>query len=64
MRLLHEEHRCITEHYITGALHYITSLATFSVPHRRFDHMHIDIVGPLPPSREGHTHLLTMVDRF
>ena len=39
-------------------------LATFSVPHRRFDHVHIDIVGPLPPSREGHTHLLTMVDRF
>ena len=29
----------------------------------RFSHMHIDIVGPLPPS-EGFTHLLTMTDRF
>jgi len=43
--------------------HQSTSGKTFSVPHRRFDHVHIDIV-PLPPSREGHTHLLTMVDRF
>ena len=25
--------------------------------------MHMDIVGPLPPSREGYTHLLTMIDR-
>ena len=35
----------------------------FKVPHRRFDHIHIDIVGPLPPS-QGYTHLLTIVDRF
>ena len=25
--------------------------------------MHVDIVGPLPPSGEGYTHLLTMIDR-
>ena len=35
----------------------------FEVPHRRFDHIHIDLVGPLPPS-QGYTHLLTIVDRF
>lgn len=29
----------------------------------RFSHVHIDIVGPLPPSN-GFTHLLTCVDRF
>ena len=29
----------------------------------RFSHVHIDVVGPLPASR-GHTHLLTVVDRF
>ncbi|CAL9689822.1 unnamed protein product [Knipowitschia caucasica] len=34
----------------------------FVVPERRFDHVNIDLVGPLPPSR-GFTYLLTMVDR-
>ena len=29
----------------------------------RFSHLHVDIVGPRPPSREGFTHLLTMIDR-
>ena len=35
---------------------------TFSVPERRFDHVNVDLVGPLPPS-QGFTYLLTMVDR-
>ena len=39
------------------------SFGTFNVPHRRFDHIHVDLVGPLPPS-DGFTHLLTIVDRF
>ena len=38
-------------------------LHTFEVPTARFEHINIDIVGPLPPSR-GYTHLLTIVDRF
>eukprot|EP00731_Ephydatia_muelleri_P034119 Em0047g38a len=38
-------------------------LETFNVPHLRFDHIHVDLVGPLPPSN-GFTHLLTIVDRF
>ena len=33
------------------------------MPDCRFGHVHVDLVGPLPPS-EGHTHLLTVVDRF
>ena len=37
-------------------------LAPFVVPERRFDHVHVDLVGPLPPSH-GYTYLLTMVDR-
>ena len=37
-------------------------LEPFPVPARRFDHVHVDLVGPLPPS-QGFTHLLTMVDR-
>ena len=37
-------------------------LEHFAVPERRFDHVNIDLVGPLPPSH-GFTYLLTMVDR-
>ena len=43
--------------------HTITPLATFSTPDARFDKVHIDIVGPLPPSR-GFRYLLTCIDRF
>jgi hypothetical protein len=38
-------------------------LKEFAVPSRRFEHINIDLVGPLPPCR-GMTHLLTIVDRF
>ena len=43
--------RCI----VTQSLHYN--------PDARFNTVHIDLVGPLPPS-QGHTYLLTCVDRF
>jgi transposase InsO family protein len=33
------------------------------IPQRRFSHVHIDIVGPLPASEDGFLYLLTMVDR-
>jgi hypothetical protein len=36
--------------------------AEIPVPHRRFAHIHVDLVGPLPPSR-GHTYLFTIIDR-
>jgi transposase InsO family protein len=32
------------------------------IPSRRFSHIHIDLVGPLPSS-QGHTHILTVIDR-
>ena len=32
------------------------------VPTRRFSHIHVDLVGPLPPSK-GCTHLFTIIDR-
>ena len=43
--------------------HIRAPLQPFQLPSRRFDHIHIDLVGPLPPS-EGFTYLLTVVDRF
>jgi hypothetical protein len=33
-----------------------------AVPRRRFSHLHIDLVGPLPKSA-GFTHLFTIIDR-
>ena len=33
------------------------------IPQGRFQHIHMDIVGPLPPS-QGYTYILTIVDRF
>ena len=43
--------------------HTVTPLGTFANPDARFDQIHVDIVGPQPPSR-GFTYLLTCVDRF
>lgn len=43
--------------------HVRTPLEVFQVPNRRFDHIHVDLVGPLPLSR-GHSALFTIVDRF
>ena len=41
--------------------HVKAPLSTFKVPSRRFDHINIDLVGPLPPS-QGYTYLFTIVD--
>lgn len=43
--------------------HVKAPLSVFKVPSRRFDHINVDLVGPLPPSR-GYTYLFTIVDRF
>jgi transposase InsO family protein len=33
------------------------------VPSRRFSHVHVDLVGPLPTSAEGWSYIMTMMDR-
>ena len=43
--------------------HIKASLEKFSVPSWQSDHIHVDLVGPLPPL-DGCTHLPTVVDRF
>ncbi|MEL7341755.1 MAG: RNase H-like domain-containing protein, partial [Bacteroidota bacterium] len=43
--------------------HVNAPLGTFLTPDARFDHLHIDLVGPLPPS-QGFRYLLTIIDRF
>ncbi len=34
-----------------------------AIPDRRFSHIHVDLVGPLPPSAEEFTHILTIIHR-
>ncbi|GFT40456.1 transposon Tf2-8 polyprotein [Trichonephila clavipes] len=43
--------------------HTRSPLSSFQEPSQRFDHVHLDIIGPLPPSN-GYTYCLTMIDRF
>ncbi|GFW83535.1 transposon Tf2-9 polyprotein [Trichonephila clavipes] len=43
--------------------HTRSPLSSFQEPSQRFDHVHLDLIGPLPPSN-GYTYCLTMVDRF
>ncbi|BHF84038.1 hypothetical protein SprV_0902718800 [Sparganum proliferum] len=43
--------------------HIFSPPSTFAVPDVRFHHIHLDLVGPLSPSR-GYAHILTAVDRF
>ncbi len=47
--------------YSASTVH--TQVQPIQLPVKRFSHVHIDIVGPLPASPGGCTHLLTMVDR-
>ncbi|BHF76143.1 hypothetical protein SprV_0501924100 [Sparganum proliferum] len=43
--------------------HTFSPPSSFAVPDVRFNHVHLDLIGPLPPSC-GYTHILTAVDRF
>ena len=43
--------------------HIKAPLQNFTVPEKRFFHIHVDHVGPLQRSA-GYTHLLTIVDRI
>ena len=43
--------------------HISVPVSTFATPDARFDQVHIDLVGPLPPSA-GMVYLLTCIDRF
>ena len=40
-----------------------TTVEKIEIPTARFSLVHVDIVGLLPLSRDGYTHLLTMIDR-
>ena len=43
--------------------HIKAQLERLSIPQRQFDHIHVDLVRPLPPSN-GYPHLLPVIDQF
>lgn len=43
--------------------HMITPLSIFATPDSRFEHIHIDLVGPLPSSN-GCSYILTCINQF
>lgn len=43
--------------------HVQSPLGTFSPPSARFEHIHVDIIGPLPPAN-SYRYCLTITDRF
>lgn len=43
--------------------HTVSNLVDFP-PCTRFEHIHTDIVGPLPTSRDGYRYCVTIMDRF
>lgn len=49
--------RCKIQRHNKSAIGHITT------PDERFSHVHIDLIGPLPPSR-GFTYCFTAIDRF
>ena len=59
----HWTRTCLTCQRSKVQVHTVSPIGQFQPPDARFDHIHIDLVGPLPPAG-GYTHLLTCVDRF
>ena len=54
---------CIPCQQCKTTQHIRAPLQDFPEVHRHFDHLHIDVVGPLPQS-QNYMHILTLVDRF
>uniref|UniRef100_A0A5S6Q4E0 RNA-directed DNA polymerase n=2 Tax=Trichuris muris TaxID=70415 RepID=A0A5S6Q4E0_TRIMR len=54
---------CLTCQQSKVTKHNVAPLQAFPQPGGRFEHIHVDLVGPLPIS-QGYRYLLTCVDRF
>ena len=54
---------CLQCQRVKVTRHTRSPLGKFPDPAARFHHVHVDLVGPLPPS-QGYVYLLTCVDRF
>lgn len=55
--------QCISCQKCKVTRHTKSPLGVFLDQSQRFDHVHLDLVGPLPPS-QGNMYCLTMIDRY
>jgi cleavage and polyadenylation specificity factor subunit 1 len=53
---------CVPCQMAKVATHVQLAPASIPVPQRRFEHLHVDLVGPLPTS-SGYSYLFTVIDR-
>jgi transposase InsO family protein len=44
-------------------VHVTAEVEPMKIPSRSFSHLHVDLVGPLPMSKNGEAHIVTIVDR-
>ncbi|GFS92744.1 uncharacterized protein TNCV_1161601 [Trichonephila clavipes] len=56
-------HSCIPCQKVKIQRHTNSELSHFKDPDARFHHLHLDIIGPIPPS-QGFSYCLTAIDRF
>ena len=56
-------HACLKFQKLKVHCQIVTPLSTFPTPDERFDHVHIDIVGPLSVSQDN-SYVLTCIDHF
>jgi transposase InsO family protein len=54
---------CVPCHRGKTHVHARSEVIKIGIPQLRFSHVHVDIVGPLPPSPSGQRYLLTAIDR-
>merc|ERR1712020_624705 len=62
-QVIHWARTCLSCQRSKVQTHVKAPLQTFEPTQRRFDHVHVDLVGPLPES-QGFKYLLTIIDRF
>lgn len=55
---------CLSCQKAKVARHDIRPWQQFELPGARFDHVHVDFVGPLPMARGGIQYLFTIIDRY
>ncbi|GFX19318.1 retrovirus-related Pol polyprotein from transposon 412 [Trichonephila clavipes] len=54
---------CVKCQRVKVTRHTKSPIGTFALPDARFAHIHLDFIGPLPPSN-GNQFCMTIIDRF
>lgn len=55
---------CVACNRAKVSRHFHCPLQSFPLPNNRFDHIHVDVIGPLPPCKGGFEYAFTIIDRY